>query len=305
MKNRKHRPGFTLIELLVVIAIIAILIALLVPAVQKVRSAAARTQCINNLKQIGLAVANYEGTYKALPPGGGYSTSNGIGSMGSLPFILPFIDQGNIYNQIPQACFKIDGTATPWWYAVWQPPSNLQIPAFMCPSEPGYAGTLTYGDVAWMGVIPGTETFEMWYFGGGPYGIARTDYMANAGYIGNYPGLQQYAGPFYANSKVKITQITDGTSNTLSYGEVLGGPQNPSQRQANITWIGAASMPSAWWSSAQPVGWYQYGSMHETIQFAFLDGTVHSVSVAAPWASFLYASGAQEGQTYDPSTLGP
>src|SRR6202051_4621393 len=113
-RNRSARlRGFTLIELLVGSAIIAILIALLVPAVQKVRDAAARTQCINNLKQIGLACLDYESQKKVLPPGGSYGA--GIGAMGSLPFILPFIDQNPIYLQFPQSDFRLDNTASSWW----------------------------------------------------------------------------------------------------------------------------------------------------------------------------------------------
>src|SRR5215218_9411032 len=99
--TRGRRIGFTLIELLVVIAIIAILIALLLPAVQQAREAARRTQCKNNLKQIGLALFNYENTYNQFPMCGlwfGDSNGNLVSGTGWGQAILPYLDQGNIYN---------------------------------------------------------------------------------------------------------------------------------------------------------------------------------------------------------------
>ena len=98
MFRTKGRQGFTLIELLVVIAIIAILIALLVPAVQKVRDAAARTQCTNNLKQIMLACHSYHDANKVLPPG-----YNGATWVGTGAYLLPYLDQVPLFEQIPDA----------------------------------------------------------------------------------------------------------------------------------------------------------------------------------------------------------
>src|SRR5262252_338599 len=102
----RRRQGFTLIELLVVIAIIAILIGLLVPAVQKVREAASRTQCANNLRQVGLAAHNYHSNYKRLPPGyfGPIPNESGADDLnqwcGHLGMILPYIEQGNVANRL-------------------------------------------------------------------------------------------------------------------------------------------------------------------------------------------------------------
>src|SRR5437867_4613006 len=105
--HRNRSRGFTLIELLVVIAIIAILIGLLVPAVQKVREAAARMQCANNLKQLGLACHNYQSSNNHLPPGlnGPYPPNSGFTfsapNIGVLVYLLPYIEQENLYRQIP------------------------------------------------------------------------------------------------------------------------------------------------------------------------------------------------------------
>src|SRR4051794_9676700 len=105
----EHRRGFTLIELLVVIAIIAVLIALLLPAVQAAREAARRAQCVNNLKQLGLAIMNYESSQGSLPPGSSYNSStaaapyNAMNDFGMMPRLLPQMEQMAIYNSLNMA----------------------------------------------------------------------------------------------------------------------------------------------------------------------------------------------------------
>src|SRR6516165_10281498 len=129
-KAHAHPRGFTLIELLVVIAIIAILIALLVPAVQKVRAAAARTQCLNNLKQLGLAMHNYESTNKAFPPGRTTGDTVAYPKKHSWSaFVLPSIEQGTVFNLYN---VKVH----------WDDPTNnkaiqTQLALFNCPTTPG------------------------------------------------------------------------------------------------------------------------------------------------------------------------
>src|SRR5947209_15897709 len=145
-----RRKGFTLIELLVVIAIIAVLVGLLLPAVQKVREAAARMSCANNLKQLGLATLNFEANYHRLPPGCNTKSSTGI-----LPYLLPYVEQGPLHgvisaqmNSANSNVFDLNSTMTPplpWWApSGWGPPGNTNIPfalaqaqvsTFLCPSD--------------------------------------------------------------------------------------------------------------------------------------------------------------------------
>lgn len=136
-----RRRGFTLIELLVVIAIIAVLIALLLPAVQQAREAARRTQCKNNLKQLGLAMHNYHDTFRVFPMGGWVSGSFDMGSY--MVRILPYIDQAPLYNQI-NFSVTIDTQVLP----SGQQLALQVIPGYICPSDPGpnvYTQSQNYG----------------------------------------------------------------------------------------------------------------------------------------------------------------
>jgi prepilin-type N-terminal cleavage/methylation domain-containing protein/prepilin-type processing-associated H-X9-DG protein len=208
--SRSLRPAFTLIELLVVIAIIAVLVGLLLPAVQKVREAAARMSCQNNLKQIGLACHNFESANGALPPAQGHRTSGaprfatwtGKNILNWSYALLPYLEQNNMVTMFTFS----DNVFTPPVAAYTMPNSfvSQSPPVFRCPSD------------AFANQTPrGLSSQPEYPFGLGSYGISSgTD---SAWITGTYP--EKNDGAIYFNSKTKITSITDGTSNTLLGGE--------------------------------------------------------------------------------------
>jgi len=204
---RQPRRGFTLIELLVVIAIIAILIGLLLPAVQKVRDAAARTTCINNLKQIGLALHGYHDANNALPKGtydwatpapGAPNQAPYQGSWTWMTYILPYIEQQAAFDQATK--FANGGGSN--YYSWYNPVCALPMKVYTCPSDPRGAPIIAQG-----------STFGL------PVNISMTSYLGNAG-TKSYSALPgQWDGVLYTNSKVTLTGISDGTSNTILVGE--------------------------------------------------------------------------------------
>lgn len=291
------RMGFTLIELLVVIAIIAILIGLLLPAVQKVREAANRSQCQNNLHQLILAAQNYHSTNDALPPGliaqtKGFAFTFSAPHVGCLCILLPYLEQQNIYNLLSPSPAALGNpgvtppnplATTPWWaYSSYFNMSQSKLKVFLCPSDPHPATTTgtfvtLYAEAADIG---GFVTFTGGYFPN-PTGelLGRTNYEPCGGAIGagTDPFWGLYAGVFTNRSHVSIPQIQDGTMNTIFFGETLGGSGGPN-RDFAMSWMGAGIFATAW-GLLQPPHWYTYSSLHTggVVQFAFGDGSVRGI----------------------------
>jgi prepilin-type N-terminal cleavage/methylation domain-containing protein/prepilin-type processing-associated H-X9-DG protein len=242
LRNRGDRrgpaPAFTLIELLVVIAIIAVLIALLLPAVQAAREAARRAQCVNNLKQIGLALHNYISTNDTLPPGGFPSwvaeSTKWInnGDFGAHVRLLPFLEQQSLYNA---ANFNVAAFNSTTGDLINHTVHATRLNAFLCPSSaaPGWLieGTnvqledITATGNNYFASIGSSLEFDASFTGGPPNGLFAYQGASNQGTGASHTSVLSPA----SISPPTLAAITDGTSNTIAFGEWRTGTGNLNQ----------------------------------------------------------------------------
>lgn len=278
----RSRRGFTLIELLVVIAIIAILIALLVPAVQKVRESAARLTCTNNLKQVGLSIHSFaSGNNNRLPPMVNYM-GGGQGWTVFWAHILPGIEQDNLYRQMST------------WGASWNNGGNAKVvPIYLCPSDSSHSnGLLTVGAGGWSGI----------------------SYAPSYQMFGLFVGYDPSSGQYVAKPKYNLTNLRDGTSNTIAVVERFAqfdayGWSNAAfyPEGANWGWNHHGSVYGPWGAyvpqvSSSPTGVnpahpYYPNSAHPSCQVLFMDGAVRGFSGSVNGTYWNWALNPEDGET--------
>jgi prepilin-type N-terminal cleavage/methylation domain-containing protein len=204
--RKSPQSAFTLIELLVVIAIIAVLVSLLLPAVQQAREAARRTQCRNNLRQLGIALHNYHDVHNRFPPGGVRVPFDAAVPAYRMPFVaqvLPYIEQPAVFNLID---FR-----TSWFQTVNLPATRAPLSVWQCPSDPTAGALLQVPD----------ETFGNYGVNWGPFHYLNLDGDAPGD---NEPGGSvEVASPFGLNFGAGLHHILDGSSHTLAMAEILKG----------------------------------------------------------------------------------
>ena len=314
-KARARRFGFTLVELLVVIAIIGILIALLLPAVQAAREAARRSQCSNNLKQIALGVHNYMDTHKTFPPGvvdtdpvlnTGTGEAENRNGLAWSTLILPFIEQGPLYDQIKTETLNCGRN----WARDYSGASDMipaaeeVIAAYNCPSDT-------------MKGVNNKRQFQ----GTSP---GKTNYLANSGSSAPMDKL----GVFWANSEIEFRDIRDGTSNTALAVERTGSTEIGSKSCNNAAcnwnaglWIGSRPIGSqvSWHTGLDLTDVCSYGGRNATyminrsnqtwgpswsngsdhpggLQWALCDGSVDFVSETIDLLTYRYLREREDGQ---------
>jgi len=310
--RRRSLHGFTLVELLVVIAIIGVLIGLLLPAVQAAREAARRSQCKNNLKQIGLALHNYESALNYIPPGSGYAVQPG--TLWTLA-LLPYMEQGNLIGNLDLRKYMDEAPN----YAIVQ---KLVLPGFICPSDPQAQDPILSDRRQGSGSRNPLVCQGLWYTGS--MGPTIPDYCGwgtspnvcmGAGFGTEYP-TPQFSGKYLSVSPcfqgapgnacpdsgpcvglicrsirpIAFREVTDGLSNTFMVGETLPGqwvwnclfcdnyPVSSTHIPINLTMENDGGIPRDYWRTSG------FKSMHPGgVDFVMADGSVRFVSATVDY----------------------
>jgi prepilin-type N-terminal cleavage/methylation domain-containing protein len=277
---QKKPRGFTLIELLVVIAIIAILIALLLPAVQQAREAARRTQCKNNLKQIGLAMHNYHDVYNMFPVGAcarldAAAPGQVRTTIGAFASILPFIDGANLKGVY---------TDTLTWNSQLPSTAKTIVTSYLCPSATG-PGVVS-------GIFPTTGTPVGTFTEG-----ATNQYLLSKGNTDAWcltPGIDNQIGMFGINLKTRFSDMTDGSSNTLCVGEGATGNPFTVLVDDNLVTVAGGVIGQAWIAPMPlPIG---DGATRSSV--GNFGTTLHKLNLSNGAASLVVES------TFEPGSVG-
>jgi prepilin-type processing-associated H-X9-DG protein len=365
MPRRTNRVAVSFVEVLLCVAIIALMLALVAPAITKVREIANKIGCANNLRQLGAAVHSRHADWGCLPPGyygpvraNGENTKNEISRgpwVGSLVMLMPYLAHEDLYRDLrsTQRSFPLTGQPEPKTVSNWSEigeesapwytdPTNLKlamkrIPVFECPSDDMYS-PVSAGVIVQLYVA--NDEFAQTTLPGSS-GLGRTNYVGIAGAAGDYDQptgsyLARYAGVLHNRSRKKFRVLTvqDGTSNTVMFGETLGGGM-VGGRDTALSWFGAGALGTAYGvgrpqvphsglkppaiGTAPPAGqdgasWYRLSSRHrDGLQFAWCDGSVRSLRFSlvgestmptygvfmTDWALLQQIAGCNDGLNYD------
>ena len=273
----RKRTAFTLVELLVVIAIIGILIGMLLPAVQQVREAARRITCANNIRQLGIAAHNFESAFQQFPPGLNYplsssrpfrddATASGGQRIAWSVFLLPFLEQNNLHDVFATETSEF---STDWWLALMpdgSPCVSQNIPFFQCPSDAGPDGNDSYTPTAIpvAGALCGKSNYVA-IAGAGtapPFGTGLSELSTSAAGI-----FVPFWGIFGINSRTTFGNISDGTTNTIMFGERATRTKaeasgDPGQDTISSGAIWAGRTPSNSDVPSTSADWGTLGHMH-------------------------------------------
>jgi prepilin-type N-terminal cleavage/methylation domain-containing protein/prepilin-type processing-associated H-X9-DG protein len=286
----RARLGFTLIELLVVVAIIAILMALLVPAVQKVRAAAARTQCENNMKQLGVALHNYVAEHRKWPRSG--NTKN---QLSWHVYILPYIGQQPLYQQFNLANSGAYTDTNRLQYGL------VMIPTYICPASDIQKMSLDIAsNINTPDEFNNQSPYTTHYYGvNGPKGTNGS----SGGAYSSVSSTDQYGGialqgVFARDQDIHMKDILDGTSNTFAVGEMSWDALRTGTRYRS--WIRGAAVPDGWSSGSRNIANsinttadvlfndMAFGSFHDSgTNFLMADGSVQYVAQDIAMSTYL------------------